>query len=76
MQYHQEAGKVSMPASRLLTRRLQASAGRNYGGSKFYLALNVDGQEVAVAFPQLQPRLHLLRPVCRALLAAVREAGD
>ena len=41
----------------------------------FFLALKIAGEETAVAFGGLQPPLHLLRPVYRALLAAVRRGG-
>ena len=42
---------------------------------RFYLALDVAGEDPAVAFGGLQPPLRVLRPVYRALLAAVRRDG-
>ena len=36
----------------------------------FYLAFTIHGADPAVAFPELQPPLQLLRPVYKALLSA------
>ena len=43
---------------------------------RFYLALEVAGEDPAVAFGGLQPPLRVLRPVYKALLAAVPGGGE